>query len=183
MAEILTPRQLERYNRYRTELHEQANKHGELFAEVWAAAQQFLAARGRVRRPPRKWSFLAALRAAPPGQSPSFTPEQRAEWRQFWDWYLPLERGIGRLIWVIEVLHKLGPEHTKLKSDVCQVAYVAKTQYQQWLEDGEIVWLPVGRGGGKPETIVQLLDQVLVKRDRGPERDAGDPGYELEPMP
>jgi hypothetical protein len=183
MAEILKPHQLARYERYRAELRAQADQHGELFAEVWSAAQTYLASRGRVKPPPSGWDFVPIVQDLPFGVSPEFSPVQRTHWREFWEWYLPVERGIGRMIWIIEVLHKLGPQHYKLKNDVCQVAYVVKTQYQRWMQDGDVPWLPKGRGAGKPETIVQLLEQVLVRLDRGPAKDDGDPGPEWEPMP
>jgi predicted transcriptional regulator len=183
LDDLMTPAQRERVARYRQELAAIEEKHGAPFAALWVTARKFIEMNGRVRLPPTHWDFvpIAAARAA--GNAGEFAPEQAVQFKGFWDWYLPVERGLTDLIHCIRELHKLRKEHDALFQAVCLAAHPIYDQYQRWIREGRIGWLPRNRGGDAAMNIVQRLGKVLIKLDTGPLRDDGDPGPELEPMP
>ena len=159
-AQILTPASLARAAAYREHLRVLREERGEAFVQLWILAQRWLRHDGRVKEPPRGWDFLVALGAARANRMPpAFTDVQLLQWREFWDWYLPVE---GALLRLIELLHGLSLEdEMPLLGEVCGKALVVHAQYQRWLADGTIAWLPVEREDGPRRSIVEKLGRAI----------------------
>lgn len=182
LGDMLTPTQLAAFRAYRDQRRAVEEEHGGIFAELWTEAQLFLRARGRVRLPPTGWDFASCVIGLSHGVRPEFDPQQRSQWRAFWDWYLPMENHLTRLIGIIRTLHAYKPAHEKLRCELCGVAQVMLDQYQQWLRGGRILWLPLDRGGDPERNIVERLGKVLIDCDTGP-LDEGAPDSQWEPHP
>jgi len=172
---MMTPAQLEQFRRYRAAREVVADAHGDLFADLWSEAQVFIQSRGKVRLPPTGWDFVPAVTGLSHGVKPEFDPHQRSQWRQFWDWYLPMENHMTRLIFIIRTVDTYKPRHREFLRELCGVAGVILDQYQQWLRQRRIAWLPLDRGGDRSRNIVERLGQVLIDVDTGPLPEQSDP--------
>lgn len=179
--EMLSPAARDRVRRYLEKRRTVADRYGEGFAQLWNTAQRFIEHSGKVRLPPTRWDFVSAARLKESGNPAELSPEQSAQWREFWDWYLLVESNLTQLIHCIHELYRIRKEHEAPFQAVCTAAHPICNQYQDWIRDGRIGWLPRNRGGDPSLNIVQRLGQALIKFDTGPADQEGDPRW--EPMP
>lgn len=178
--DLLSQAARDRVRRYLEKRRALSDKYGEGFAQLWSTAQRFIEQNGRVRLPPSRWEFVPAARLKESGNPAEFTPEQSSQWRDFWDWYLLVESNLTLLIHCIHELYKVRKEHEALFQAVCTAAHPICHQYQDWIRDGRIAWLPRNRGGDLSLNIVQRLGQALIKFDTGPADES--PNDRWEPM-
>lgn len=173
---ILTPARLERLEKYLADRQAIEDDFGLEIASVWETAQYFIGLPRRVKPPPTGWGFAAQVQSLSHGVKPEFEPIELSEWRAFWNWYVPLEYNLMQLIRTIRRLHSLRPDHDALLNQLCGIAIPILDQYQRWVQDRKIAWLPKDRVPHSNRTIIERLGQVLIDCDSGP-------APELEPFP
>jgi hypothetical protein len=173
---LMAPERITSLDRFIAERDAIEQEHGAAVAALWMDAQTFIGLRGKVKSPPTGWSFVPAMQSMEIGIKPELDLNQMLEWRAFWNWYGPLEYHLIKLIRTIRALHSIRPAMEPLFFEICRVAFPILDQYQTWIKDRKIAWLPRNRVPGTDRNIIERLGKVLIDYDTGP-------APEIEPYP
>ena len=148
---------------YAAKLSELESLHGLEYVHHWKAIRQLLNFDGRVKAPPSGASFVDAMLA---GGNIPLDDHQKADYRQFWAWYLPMERSLLELAHALRFFERADP-------DLCErlsgVALHLCSLYREKMRSGELKWIP--RRPPNDVTVIDSLSQCVARLNAIPPQD------------